>query len=42
MVILNKEVIDAFTNYAICEYATKEAREQGDKFLSKVGVDLTQ
>ena len=38
---LNKEVIDAFTNYAICEYATiKEAERARDKFLSKVGVDL--
>lgn len=38
---LNKEVIDTFTNYAICEYATiKEAEKARDKFLSKVGVDL--
>ena len=38
---LNKEVIDAFTNYAICEYATiKEAERARDKFLSEVGVDL--
>ena len=38
---LNKEVIDVFTNYAICEYATiKEAERARDKFLSKVGVDL--